>query len=57
VAAWALVQVDDSEAIDVYLARAEAEQALADCLHDEPAWRDLLRIEEIELDGVPPSPN
>jgi hypothetical protein len=57
VAAWALVQVDDPETIDVYLTREEAEAALADCLRDEPEWRDLLRIEEIELHGLPPSLN
>jgi hypothetical protein len=47
--AWALVQAGDPEAIDVFLSRDEAEDALADCLRDEPEWRYLLRIEEIEL--------
>jgi hypothetical protein len=47
--AWALVQVDDSEAIDVFLSREDAEDALAGCLRDEPEWQWLLRIEEIEL--------
>jgi hypothetical protein len=57
VTAWALVQVDNSAAIDLYLTHEKAEEALADCLRDEPEWRDLLRIEEIELHGLPPSPN
>jgi hypothetical protein len=47
--AWALVQAGDPEAIDVFLSRDEAEGALADCLRDEPQWRYLLRVEEIEL--------
>ena len=47
--AWALVQAGDAEAIDVFLSRDEAEDALADCLRDEPEWRYLLCVEEIEL--------
>jgi len=57
VAAWALVEHGDREAIDVFLIREDAERALADCLRDEPGWRGLLWIEEIELAGAPPSPN
>jgi hypothetical protein len=30
---------------------SEAENALADCLRDEPEWRYVLRVEEIELAG------
>ena len=56
-AAWALVERGDPEAIDLFLAREDAEQALADCLRDEPGWRGLLWIEEVELAGTPPSPN
>lgn len=56
-AAWALVQCDDPEAIDIYLTREEAEEALADCLADEPEWGDLLWVEEIGLFGLPPSRN
>lgn len=47
--AWALVEAGDDQAIDVFLNRDEAEDALAGCLRDEPDWRYLLRIEEIEL--------
>jgi len=39
VASWALVEQGDREAINVFLTREEAEQALADCLRDEPGWR------------------
>jgi hypothetical protein len=51
VQAWALVQAGDHEAIDVFLSRDEAEDALADCLRDEPEWSYVLRVEEIELAG------
>lgn len=57
VAAWALVEGGDPEAIDLFLTREGAEQALADCLRDELGWRGSLWIEEIELAGTPPSPN
>ena len=56
-AAWALVEHEDREAIDLFLSREDAEQALADCLRDEPGWRGSLWIEEVELAGAPPSPN
>jgi len=57
VPAWALVEVGDREAIDVFLRQEDAEQALADCLNDEPQWCGRLYVEEIELAGAPPSPN
>jgi hypothetical protein len=46
---YALVEAGDPEAIDVYLCEQEARRALEDCLRDEPDWRGLLRVEEIEL--------
>jgi hypothetical protein len=36
----------------MFLRRGDAEQALADCLADAPEWRNLLRIEELELGGT-----
>jgi hypothetical protein len=51
------LQAGDPEAIDVFLSREKAEDALANCLRDEPEWRGLLRVEEIELAGVAVSPN
>jgi hypothetical protein len=48
---YALVEADDPEAIDVYLCEQDAQQALEDCLRDEPHWEGLLRVEEIELSG------
>jgi len=48
----ALVEAGDSEAIDVFLRAEEAQRALEDCLRDEPDWRGLLRVEEIELSAT-----
>jgi hypothetical protein len=46
---YALIEVGDREAIDVFLRPDEAERALEDCLRDEPEWRGLLRVKEIEF--------
>jgi hypothetical protein len=54
VQAWALVQAGDPEAIDVFLTRVEAEDALVDW---SPSGAMLLRVEEIALAGVVVSPN
>jgi hypothetical protein len=54
---YALIEADDPEAIDVYLAEEDAQRALEDCLRDEPDWRGLLRVEEIEFGGVLQSVN
>ena len=39
------------------MSREEAEDALADCLRDEPEWRGLLRCGEIKLAGGATSSN
>ena len=49
---YALIEVGDPEAIDVFLRPDDAERALEDCLRDEPAWRGLLRVEEIEFSAA-----
>ena len=54
---YALVEAGDPEAIDVYLCEQDGQRALADCLRDEPDWRGLLRVEEIEFAGTFQSPN
>jgi hypothetical protein len=54
---YALVEAGDPEAIDVYLCEQDAQQALHDCLRDEPEWPGLLRIEEVEFSGATLSPN
>jgi hypothetical protein len=55
--AWALVELGDAEAVDLFIQQQDAERALADCLRDEPAWIDSLRVEQIELDERVQSPN
>jgi hypothetical protein len=54
---YALVEAGDPEAIDVYLCERDAQRALEDCLRDEPAWRDALSVQEIDLGDVDLSPN
>jgi hypothetical protein len=54
---FALVELGDSEAIDVFLAEEDAQRALEECLRDEPQWRGELWIEEIELTPDPTSMN
>ena len=38
------------KAVDVYLSEHDAQRALEDCLRDEPDWRGLPRVEEIEIE-------
>ena len=38
------------EAIELFITEEDAKRALEDCLRDEPDWRGLLRVEEVELD-------
>src|SRR5256885_15734495 len=49
---YALVEAGDPEAIDVYLCEQDAQRALEDCLRDEPDWRGLLPVQEIEFAGT-----
>ncbi|HET8895323.1 MAG TPA: hypothetical protein VFM96_14620 [Gaiellaceae bacterium] len=35
--------------VELFARREDAERILAELLHDEPEWRGLFRIEEIEL--------
>jgi hypothetical protein len=53
--AWALVELGDSEAIDLFLQQQDAERALADCLRDKPEWIGTRRVEQVELDEREPS--
>jgi hypothetical protein len=54
---YALVEAEDPEAIDVYLCEEDAHRALEDCQSDELAWRELLRVEPIDLNLADASPN
>jgi hypothetical protein len=53
---YALVETGDPEAIDLYLCEEDAKRALDDCLRDEPQWRGLLHVAEVEL-SAETSPN
>ena len=48
--AYALVELGDSEAIDLFLREEDTQAALEDVLHDEPGWAGTLTVEPIELD-------
>jgi hypothetical protein len=50
VCAFALVELGDSESIDLFVREEDAERALAECLGDEPDWTGLLYVVPIELD-------
>jgi hypothetical protein len=46
---YALTELHDPEAIELFVSEEDARRALEDCLRDEPEWGDLLHVEEIEL--------
>ncbi len=48
--AYALVELGDSEAIDLFLREEDAERALGDAVRDEPSWVGQLSVEPVELD-------
>jgi hypothetical protein len=50
VRAYALVEIGDPKAVDVFIRREDAFAALEDVLGDEPDWRGLLYVAPIELD-------
>jgi hypothetical protein len=50
VPAFVLVEIGDSEAIDLFLREEDAQAALEDALHDEPGCAGTLTVEPIELD-------
>lgn len=54
---YALVAAGDPEAIDVYLCEQDAQRALEECLRDEPDWRGLLRVEEVDFSDTSPNAN
>jgi hypothetical protein len=46
----ALVELGDSEAIDLFLREEDARAALEAAIPDEPDWAGLLRVERVDLD-------
>jgi hypothetical protein len=57
VRAFALVELGDSEAIDLFLQEEDARRALEEALRDEPEWTGLLYVKPVELDDRDVSPN
>jgi hypothetical protein len=55
---YALTELHDREAIELFITQEDAQRALEDCLRDEPQWHGLLSVEQIELrEENPPSLN
>ena len=48
--AFALVELGDSEAIDLFLREEDARRALEECLADEPDRVGMLSAEPVEVD-------
>lgn len=46
---YGLVEFRLAEAIELFLTREEADEALGVLLRDEPSWKDMFGIEEIDL--------
>ena len=47
---YALTELHDPEAIELFITEEDAKRALEDCLRDEPDWCGVLRVEEVEFD-------
>jgi hypothetical protein len=47
---YALTELHDPEAIELFITEEDARRALEDCLRDEPQWRGRLEVKEVELD-------
>ena len=52
---YALTELHDPEAIELFITEDDARRALEDCLRDEPGWRGRLEVTEVELDQEPTS--
>jgi hypothetical protein len=48
--AWALVELGDHEATDVFVRKEDALKALEEACTDEPQWAGTLVVAPIELD-------
>lgn len=56
---FALVDVSVVElvefSVELFARREDAERTLAELLHDEPGWRNIFRIEEIDFGELSPN--
>jgi hypothetical protein len=55
--AYAIVEIGGSQAVDVFVRRENAFQALEDAIRDEPDWAGTLFVAPIELDEEDVSAN
>ena len=46
---FALTELHDPEAIELFITEEDARRALEDCLRDEPEWRGMLEVKAAEL--------
>jgi integrase len=44
---YALTELHDPQAIELFITEEDARRALEDCLRDEPEWRGVLEVKEI----------
>ena len=54
---YALTELHDPEAIELFITEEDARRALEDCLREEPQWSDRLGVTEVALDHEHPSLN
>jgi hypothetical protein len=47
---YALTELHDPGAIELFITEEDARRALEDCLRDEPQWTGRLEVTEDELD-------
>ena len=47
---YKLTELQDPEAIELFITEEDAKRALEAYLRDEPNWQGRLRVDEVELD-------
>jgi hypothetical protein len=47
---YALTELHDPEAIELFITEEDARRALEDCLRDEPRRRGRLEVKEVEVE-------
>jgi hypothetical protein len=47
---YALTELHDPEAIELFITEQDARRALEDSLRDEPQWSGRLEVTKVELD-------